>query len=212
MYRDLSQPIETGMPTFPGDPSVELAAAATIDADGYRVRKLHCGSHTGTHIDAPSHTEPDGGNIDSRPIEEFVLEARTVDATPVSPREPIPEGVVPDEPAADILLIHTGWDEHWGESAYFEHPYLTPGAAERLAAAGCGVGVDALNPDPTPTDGADPDEPMGVPVHGSLLGDELPIIENLTGLAGLPDRVRLYAFPLPLADCDGAPIRAVAEW
>ena len=212
MYRDLSQPIRTGMPTFPGDPPVELAAAATIEADGYRVPSLHCGSHTGTHIDAPSHTEADGETIDERSIDEFVFRARVVDATPISPRAPITERVVPDEPKADILLIHTGWDEHWGEPIYLDHPYLTPATAERLADVDCGVGIDAINPDPTPTENAESDESEGFPAHGSLLGAGLPIVENLTALGELPERVTLYAFPLPLADGDGSPVRAVAEW
>ncbi len=212
MFRDLSHRIETGMPTFPSDPDVALSPTATIDADGYRVHELRCGSHTGTHVDAPSHTEPDGDDIDAAPIGEYVLEAVVVDATGLAPRSPIPDSVVPDRLDADVLLVWTGWDDHWGEESYADHPYLSPSAAERLVAAGCGVGVDALNPDPTPTARASDDEPSGFPVHGALLGAGLPIVENLTGLGTIPDRVTLYAFPLPLADCDGAPVRAVAEF
>ena len=210
MYRDLTQPIEPGMSTFPGDPDVDLFPAATIEADGYGVHELRCGSHTGTHVDAPSHIETDAPDVDDRPIAEYVFEARVVDATPLEPRTPIDGEIVPEDVDADILLVYTGWDDHWKSDRYVDHPYLTAAAAKRLTAADCGVGVDTLNPDPTPTGRRD-GEPAGFPVHDALLGAGLPIVENLTGLGSLPDRVTLYAFPLPLSNCDGAPVRAVAE-
>jgi kynurenine formamidase len=69
---------------------------------------------------------------------------------------------------------------------------------------------------PIPEGGAstasDRDEPGGTPAHDVLLGASLPVVENLRGLDGLPDRFRLYAFPLRLRGADGSPVRAVAEW
>lgn len=210
MYRDLTQPLETGIQTFPGDPDVSLDPAATIDDDGYRVTAVHCGTHSGTHIDAPSHTEPAGDTLDAYPVDRFVYDARLVDCTPCGPRDPIGADALPDDDEGDMLVVRTGWDEHWGTDRYLDHPYLTPDAAERCRDAGWSIGVDALNPDPTPTDAATPDEPDGFPVHHATLGDDLFIVENLTNLAGL-DRFELLAVPLAIADADGSPIRAVAR-
>ena len=53
---DLSHPIRDGMPVYPGDPEVSIGPALTVDADGVDVARIRMGSHTGTHIDAPSHT------------------------------------------------------------------------------------------------------------------------------------------------------------
>lgn len=210
-YHDLSHAIESGMTTFPGDPAVDVSPAATIDDDGFSVHELVCGTHSGTHIDAPSHTEPDGATLGEKAIGEYVFEARLVDVTPCEPREAIGIDQLPTIPeAVDLLVVETGWDEHWNTETYVDHPYLTPAAARRLRAAECGVALDALNPDPTPTAAADEDEPDGFAVHHTLLGAALPIIENLTGLDGLPERFRLYAFPLSIAAGDGAPLRAVA--
>ena len=85
--------------------------------------------------------------------------------------------------------------------------------------SGVGIGLDTFGPDPTPTadGGADgesigDDEPDGTPAHDALLSDSLPIVENLRGLDDLPERFRLYAFPLRLRSGDGSPVRAVAEW
>lgn len=217
MYCDLSHPIESGMPTYPGDPDVDLAAAATHAADGYAVTDVRMGSHTGTHVDAPRHTEPDGDTLDARDIDAFVYDARLVDVTPRSPRDRIGPDAFPDDldrETVDLLVVRTGWADRWGDPEYRDHPSLSPAFADRCVEAGVGVAVDALNPDPSPpTAGRErgTEEPAGFPVHHALLGADLPILENLADLSELPERFRLYAFPIPLAAADGAPVRAVAE-
>ena len=199
------------MPTYPGDPEVTVRPAATVPDDGVAVREICCGTHTGTHIDAPSHTEPDGSDLSDRDVGEYVFDARFVDVTPCDPREPIEPDALPAGLAdADVLVVRTGYDDRWNSDAYFDHPYLAPETARTLRDAGCGVATDTLNPDPTPTENATDAEPDGFPVHHALLGAELPILENLTNLEGLPERFALYAFPLRLPDADGSPVRAVA--
>ena len=210
-YRDLSHAVETDVPVFPGDPPVTVAPHATIDDDGYRVSAVECGSHTGTHVDAPSHTEADGRDVDGFDVDRFALDAVRVDCRGRSPRSPIGPDALPATDA-DLLVVHTGWDDHWGAAAYFDHPFLTPEAAVFCVDQGYDVAVDALNVDPTPTDQAAPDEPEGFQTHHALLGEDRLIFENLTGLAGLPERFEFLAFPLKLASADGAPVRAVARW
>jgi kynurenine formamidase len=108
-----------------------------------------------------------------------------------------------------MLLLHTGWDAHWGTDAYFDHPFLDGDAAERVVAAGVRtVGLDALSLDETVPGG----EPAGgFAAHLAVLGAGGVIIENLRGL----DAVRaaepvVSVLPLRLAGADGAPVRAVA--
>jgi len=151
---DLSHPVESGMPVFPGDPPVTLDAHATMATDGYRVSALSCGSHTGTHIDAPSHTEAGGRAIDAFPVERFVRDAVRVDLRDHSPREPIRPADLPTADAGAVVLW-TGWDRHWGAPAYLDHPYLSPAAARHCVEQGYDVAIDALNVDPTPSQGAD---------------------------------------------------------
>ncbi|QAU14327.1 cyclase family protein [Halorubrum sp. BOL3-1] len=223
MLRDLSRPIETGMPTYPGDPDVTLAPDATHGADGYATSRFRTGTHAGTHVDAPRHTLPEGEAIDERDVGEFAFDARLVDLRPLEQREAIAPEALPDPGAidddVDLLLLRTGWASHWGSDRYRDHPYLTAATAERCRAADVGVGLDAFGPDPTPTargdtesPASDGDEPDGTPAHDVLLGDSLPIVENLCGLDDLPTRFRLYAFPLRLRGGDGSPVRAAAEW
>ncbi|WP_058365496.1 cyclase family protein [Haloparvum sedimenti] len=217
MYRDLSHPLRTGAPTYPGDPDVSVEPAATHEADGYSVHSVELGSHAGTHVDAPRHTEPDGATLDDGGVGEWVFDARLLDLTPCEAREGIEPAAFPDDldPEIDLLVVRTGWANAWGTDAYRDHPFLTPAFAERCVDAGVGVGIDAFGPDPTapaePTDHEPGDEPTGFPAHHALLGADRPIVENLRNLAGLPDRFTVYAFPLPLAEGDGAPARVVAE-
>lgn len=208
--RDLTHPIRDGDAGYPGDPPVELAAHATHAEDGYRVARVSLGSHAGTHVDAPSHLLEDGRTLDDYPVETFRFDARLV-RLDAGQRERIEAADLPDSDA-DMLVLRTGWDRHWNAPSYFEHPYLSPEAGRKLADGGFHVGIDAPNVDPTPTDRAGADEPDGFPVHRSLFEADRLIVENLTGLDAVPERFTLRAFPLPLADADGAPVRAVASF
>ncbi len=221
---DLSQPLASGIPVYPGDPEVRIEPHADFDSDGYRVRSVHLGTHSGTHIDAPSHTEEDGADLDSFDLDRFRFEARLVDVRNVDARSPIPPSVLPEPPAGgsspDLYVFRTEWSVHWGTDRYYEHPYLAPDTARKCARRDAAVGIDALSPDPThilrqsekPGGGKGPelDEDYGVPAHHILLGKKLPILENLRNLDSVPNRFRLHAYPLRLS-ADASPVRAVAE-
>jgi len=76
--RDLSHRIRTGMPVYPGDPEVRVERALSLDRDGVDVSALRLGSHTGTHVDAPSHTVAGGRTMAQVRLEELVGEALVV--------------------------------------------------------------------------------------------------------------------------------------
>ena len=199
------------MTAYPGDPEVGVEAAATYPEDACRVEALSCGSHTGTHVDAPSHTEREGRTLDSYAVEAFVLDTVRVDCRDLDARAPIPAGRVPrgdDTRDADCVVFWTGWDEHWNTDRYLDHPYLPPATAQRCADAGLAVGTDTLNPDPTPTANTGDDEPEGFVAHHALLGADCLVFENLTNLGAVGERFELRAYPLKLGG-DGAPVRAV---
>ena len=207
---DLSRPLETGMPVFPDDPPVSITPHTDFETDGYRVSTLHLSTHSGTHLDAPSHTEPSGATIDDVPVERFRFDAALVDCTDHDRREEIGRSVLPDPPDVDLVVFRTGWARYWGKGTYLDHPFLSPAVAEWCGEHGYSVAIDCLNPDPTPSPNAGPTEPDGFPVHRAVLGAGNLIIENLTSLENLPRRFDLHALPLPISDGDGAPARVVA--
>ncbi|MFC4050977.1 cyclase family protein [Actinomadura syzygii] len=213
---DLSVPITTGMPVYPGDPEVAAVPALTVADAGVNVLRLHMGSQTGTHVDAPFHIDDALPRLDELPLSRFTGPVAVMDARGLPPRAPIGPDLLPDGLAPGVvLLIATGWSEHWGSEDYLAHPFPAPETAEAVVAAGVRtVGVDALSVDRTPPPGADG---FSLAAHRVLCGAGAVIAENLTGLdrvlaardAGRAVEVSL--FPIALAGADGAPVRAVAR-
>ena len=217
---DLTRQLRPGIPTYPDDPEFELHRFAEVEADGYQATEIWMSSHTGTHVDAPAHTESGGRPIDAYPPEAFHFDALLVDVTGKGPREAITRTdlqqalsrVAPEDAfTADMVVLRTGWADNWETGWYDDHPYLTGDAAAWLADNDYHVGIDALSVDPTPTANSRPDEPDGVPAHHALLGDGKFIVENLCNLGALPDWFRLEAYPLPVKGGDGAPARVIAR-
>ncbi|MFT4923783.1 MAG: kynurenine formamidase [Haloarculaceae archaeon] len=217
---DCSHAIQPGMSVYPGDDPVRVEETATIQADGARVHDLGMTTHTGTHIDAPAHAVADGPTLDDFDVEAFRFEARVVDCTPCRDRERLTLAVLPEEVRAnpveelDMLVFRTNWSEYWGTERYRDSPYLGGDLARWCAEAGFHVGLDTFSPDPVPS--ADPSresaaEPTDLPAHGALCGADRFVVENLRGLARLPERVELATLPLAIADADGSPVRAVAH-
>ena len=205
--RDLSHPLSTGMQVYPGDPSVNLSPALELERDGAAVTSLRLGSHTGTHVDAPAHTVAGGRAMDLVALEELVDDALVIRVPGLGDRATIGIEDLGDLPerVPSIVVVDTGWARHFGTERALRHPALGVDAARLLVDRGMHVlGVDTLSPDPTDAAGT-----TEFPVHEVVLGGDGLIVENLTGLDGLPSRVRIGVFPLRLAG-DGAPVRAVA--
>lgn len=84
---DLSMPIYSGMEVFPGDPEVNIEAIHTHEKEGWELRKISMGSHTGTHVDAFSHMHDDGSSLSELPLERFFGKAQVVCLTDQWPTE-----------------------------------------------------------------------------------------------------------------------------
>jgi kynurenine formamidase len=210
---DLSHPLRDDTPVYPGDPVARFEPATTIEEHGYNVLHVRMGSQTGTHVDAPFHFLEDGARIDELPLDLFLSPAVVADVRGKAPHEAITWSDL--APVADrlasgrMLLLHTGWDAHWGTDAYFDHPFLDGDAAERVVAAGVRtIGLDALSLDETVLGG----EPEGgFAAHFAVLGAGGVIIENLRNLSAIGSAEPIVSvLPLKLAGADGAPVRAVA--
>ena len=199
---DLTQTLEEGMPVYPGTEPPILAEANTIDRDGFREKKITMYSHTGTHMDAPSHILPGAETLDSLPVETFYGSACVLDL-PIFNLHAHEEILA----ASDFVLLRSRWSCHWGTEKYFDsYPVLDEITAKRLLGYRLkGIGVDAISVDPI--------DSVYLPVHRLLLGTGHVIIENLTNLDLLPaDGFEFSCFPLKIRDADGSPVRAVAQF
>jgi kynurenine formamidase len=147
---------------FPGDPPFELETVATLAADGYYLRAVRGGEHTGTHWGAPGHFT-DGGLLadELEPADLFrpavkidVRDACAADpghAVTVAELEAWEErhGRIPDE---SVVIIWTGWEERFGRAGFERHPGFAPETVRWLVETGRlgergGTGTDAFSPD-----------------------------------------------------------------
>jgi kynurenine formamidase len=200
---DLTQTIKEGMPVYPGTEPPMLSAASTLLTDGFRETGISLYSHTGTHMDAPSHIFEDGETLDSIPPERFFGKALTVDCR--NSGETIGMEAIDREKAdkAEYILFFTGHDRFWNDGRYFEgYPVCGRSVIDYIVGSGKkGIGFDTISADPVGS----------LENHRILLKNGVLIVENLTRLwetgNGL---VGFWALPMKYESADGAPVRAVA--
>lgn len=212
---DLSHTIENGMITYKGLPAplicdhLSRAKSRDIYAEGteFQIGKIEMVSNTGTYIDVPFHRYADGHDLSELALKRVSnIPAVVVRVTGATERAIDWHHFAPVECRGHAVLVNTGWDRHWRTDQYFEgHPFLTEKAAIYLRDQGALlVGIDSLNIDDT-TGGARP-------VHSVLLAAEIPIVEHLTGLGGLPATgFRFTAVPPKVKGMGTFPVRAHAR-
>ncbi|KAK0459231.1 putative cyclase [Desarmillaria tabescens] len=207
---DLSHPLDPfNMSLYPGDPPYTCSPHATVPEHGYSVQTISLCTHTGTHVDAPSHFFAEGKSIDQVPLDSFIRPAIVVDVS----KKVVPRGRITwddlslsiDDRSDAIVLIRTGWCKYWGKPEYVNHPFLDADAARKLVARGVSaIGIDTLSPDETGGSAND----FGV--HQAILGAGGLIVENLKNLAAIPEGAFVNFVPLNLKGGDGSPVRAFA--
>lgn len=84
---DLSQKISNGMVVYPGDPLVKIEQVHTHDKEGWALKKIEMGLHTGSHVDAFSHMDESGQTIDQMSLAQFCGPAQYLSITNELPRE-----------------------------------------------------------------------------------------------------------------------------
>jgi arylformamidase len=201
---DISVRISSQMPIWPGNPGVEISPARRIaDGASSNVSHLQLGTHTGTHVDAPRHFLDGRAGVDELPLEVLIGPCEVLEFKDSS-------GITADDlrraagsaPPSRLLLKtrnSTLWD---GRAFSRDFAHLTADAAEWLVSAGVRlVGIDYLSIERFKAEGA--------PVHRTLLGADVIIIEglNLANVSAGP--YDMICLPLKLAGGDGAPARVV---
>jgi kynurenine formamidase len=205
---DLSMPITSQTPVYPGDPKPHTEPAATFAENGYHVSRLVLGSHTGTHVDAPFHFREDGAQIAEVPLTYFIGKGIVIDVTGKNDGEAITlndvKHYLPQLEPGMIVLFHTGWSQYAGTERYFHHPYISINVIQAMLERGIRTFfIDALN--------IDPPDGSSFPAHEAITAANGVIGENFTNFNQI-DFANPYiiALPLYLPKGDGSPVRAVA--
>jgi len=210
---DLSHDIRDGMVTYPGLPAPRVGTVLSREAskDKYAPgTEFHIGSiemctNTGTYLDTPFHRYHDGPDLTGLEL------ARCADLPALVVRSSGP-AIGPEAFAGlgfrgHAVLVHTGWDRHFGTDAYLSgpHPHLTESAVRVLVDGGATlVGIDSLNIDATSTGER--------PAHTLLLAAGIAIVEHLTNLGAVPDSgARFTAAPIKVAGLGTFSVRAFAS-
>ena len=179
---DLSHTIAPDMPVYPGTEPPHFETPVSIEKDGYTETKISLFSHTGTHVDAPAHMLTNGSTLDNMAIETFVGPGFVIDLSKSRHSLIDLEILMPFKQQIegnDFVLIHSGWSDLWGSSAYFgNYPVLSREAAEWIGEFNLkGIGIDMISVD---TIGS-----KTMPVHNIIFEHNMIIIENLTNLDAL---------------------------
>lgn len=208
MIHDVTLPISTALPIWPGDPPTRLDAVASLAAgDLAQVSLLQMGTHTGTHLDAPMHLLANGASVDRFPLERLLGSAWVCRVPPdvslvdsdVLEMAGIPEGT-------RRLLLQTANSELWNRSPWaFVEDYvaLAQDGAQWIVDHSIELlGIDYLS--------IDPFESEDLPAHRTLLTNGVVVLEGLDLRDIVPDRCYyLLCLPLSLLGADGAPARAL---
>lgn len=211
-FVDCSHTVEHGMVTYKGLPaplicdylSREDSRRHYSPGTEFNIGQIEMVANTGTYVDSPFHRFPDGKDLSELPLTSLAdLPAVVVRLSPDAGRAITAADFAGLEVAGRAVLVHTGWAAHWRTDQYFEgHPFLTADAAAWLRDAGAAlVGIDSYNIDDT-RDGSRP-------VHTTLLRADIPIVEHLTNLHLLPDRLfSFFAVPVKVRAFGTFPVRA----
>jgi len=209
---DLSHRIADGTVTYKGLPppricdfwTREQSAALYEDGSTFQIGRIDMVANTGTYLDTPFHRYEAGHDLAAVGLERLAgLDGLVVRSAALAVDAEAFSGL---DVAGKAVLVHTGWDRHWGSEAYFsDHPFVTEAAAGLLAGRGAAlVGIDSHNIDDT--------RAPRRPVHTILLGAGILVCEHLTNLGALPDSgFRFTAAPPKIAGMGTFPVRAFAE-
>lgn len=215
---DLSQPYSDSMAGWRSTEKVdieiqEVPIAHSVPQARISATYLSLVAHAGTHVDAARHFFPGGPAIDEYPIERFVCRGVAIDVRREGPHELTVEELEAADPgirAGDAVLLSFGYAERYESPEYYDHPYLSGRAAEYLVEREVGLfGADVITPDQPAHRRASPFE---YPVHGTLLGAGVPIVENLgPGVAEVAGREFLFVMaPFRIPGGDASPVVPLA--
>ncbi len=207
---DLTLEITSDMITFPGYPMPTFTQWSKFDIQGYFSEIMFLSTHTGTHMDAPFHFNPNGQTIDQVEVNRYIcINAILIkiqkNANEMITRDDITQNKKYEIKEKDTVVFSTGWEKQIKQKDNYirNNPGLSKDAAEYLVEKKVNaVGIDC----PSIDIGVD----SGLIAHETLLSNEVLVIENLCNLYEFTNGIfTLLVTPLKLAGASGSPIRAI---
>lgn len=201
---DISWPISPAITEYKDKKTVVFEEIRNINRDGVRETAITLSSHTGTHIDAPSHFFKDGKTIDEIALDRFIGNAVVLDLIMVQ------EEITWDDLEAQgdkinkdqIILfktVNSDLDENEKFTPHFV--YLHESGAQYLVEKKVkAVGIDYLG-----IERSQPDHDT----HKTLMHNDILVIEGLRLEAVPAGNYEMYCLPLYVIGLEAAPARAI---
>jgi len=208
MIIDLTREVRSDTKVFPGSPSPKFITWTKMDVHGYYSEVIFMSTHTGTHMDAPSHFVNNVSSIDKITVNRFLSNAVLIKMRK-GPNQLITQGDIVSSNArinhGDTIVFSTSWENEVDNDHYFSH---NPGLGEDAAIYLIDKKVNAVCIDsPSIDKGSD----NNFPVHKILLSKDILVVENLCNLDKLSSQYfKIIMLPLNLLGASGSPIRAIA--
>jgi arylformamidase len=200
---DVTAPLSTALPIFPGDPTFEIRLHNSLArGDAANVSAVSMGVHTGTHVDAPCHFIEGGLSVERLPLEILTGKARVVEARgdEAIGRDELERLDLRDDLRLLLKTRMSGQLRHSSFQKAFVH--LTADAATYLVQAGIKlVGIDYLSIEAYGS--------HDYPVHRTLLAAGVVIVEGLDLQEVEAGEYDMTCLPLPIVGADGAPARVI---
>lgn len=200
-FFDATVPLKANMMSFPGDPAVKIEGLFDRKhGDPFNLALLSLGTHSGTHIDAPSHYLDGGLTVDEIPPEILIGPGIVLDMRNKSRIDLVSLKDV-DLSSNERVLFKTDNSPWLNESSFRDDfVYLTEDAARHLVSKGIRlVGIDYLSIERYGN--------VGAPVHRILLEAQVVIVEGIDLSEVPPGPCDIFCLPLRVELGDGAPAR-----
>lgn len=205
-YYDLTAKITEKTVVFPGDPEYKSEDICSLaEGSQYHLCHMHFGNHTGTHIDFPAHVIKEGKTSSDFPIESLIGSGLIIEVPDVE--KSISKTFVTSQPILlnDFVFFKTSNSRLPKQGKFTDkYVYIEPEAAEELLKKGVKiVGIDYIS--------VDQYEAEDLPVHKSLLSNDVLIVEGLELNDAPVGRCKIYIMPVNIHEMDGLPARVVAK-
>src|SRR3989344_6240613 len=187
---DISLPLNNNTPVYPGNVPLAVSIHHAMPEHATQLSSITFGSHTCTHIDAPSHAVSGAPALDKIPLEHFVGPCRVLDFSQ-SAKESVTKEILAEKKikSGERILLKTKNSLRGFQEFYDNYIYLDGDGAEYLAGLGVMlVGIDALS---IKKRGGSDHRP-----HTALLSKNIPIIDGLNLFSANEGEDSLVCLPL----------------
>lgn len=205
------------MMTYKNKGDVQIIPTRTFEQDGGRESRLTCGTHTGTHVDAPAHFLQNGKTLDQMDLSQLIGKCQVVDMMHITEKITAQDLDQVEFEGCKIVLFKTR-NSSWLSTDKFDPDfvYLDASGAQFLAKMNLAqknlaqknlaqinlgvVGIDSLGIE------------RGQPEHDThqvLFKKDILIIEGLRLINVDPGIYNLICLPINIIGADGALARAI---